>query len=141
MIKENKELFLKYIFVLLSNILIYIFINFYFKSSSYKELYMLFSTIIIDMIIYYNKETKKFIWYYDFIINFVIGIILMIFIKDNLYYATVLFSLVLSNNIIFIKSRLNTNFFKRSLQYILMFINTLIIVFINLCIYYLIYYF
>lgn len=138
MIKKNKELLLKYLFILISNIIIFIFINYYFKSSSYKELYMLFATIIMDMIIYYYKGIKKFIWYYDFLINFIIGIILLLFIKNNLYYATVLFSLVLSNNIIFIRSRLNTNFFKRSLQYILMFINTLISVFINLCMFYLI---
>ena len=68
----------------------------------------------------------------DLLVNFIVGLILMIFIKEDLSYGIVIFSIFLGNNIVFTKSRLSKNFWLRSLQYILSFIFTVLIMFINL---------
>ena len=131
-IKNNKLLLLKYLFIIIINFLVYIFVNFYFNSSSYKEIIMLFSVIILDTIIYYYKEKTIFIWYYDYVVNSIVGLILMCFFRNAIDYGTVLFSIFLSNNIIFIRSRLSDKFLLKNLQYILMLINSILNLFISL---------
>ena len=134
-IKENKLLLLKYLFIIIINFLVYIFINFYFNSSMYKEIYMLFCVIVLDTIIYYYKEKTKFIWYFDYIVNLVVGFILLCFFKDIINYGTVLFSIILSNNIVFMRSRLSDKFLKKTFQYFFMFFSSILSLFISLCIF------
>ena len=137
-IKENKELLLKYLLVIITNIIISIMCNFYFKNTEYRYLIMLGLAVIIDFIIYYYKGTKVFNTYLDFITNFIIGLILIIFCKYQLDYASICFSLIFANNIIFMRSRYSDKFFKRSLQYLLILIFSIISLFINTLIFVLI---
>ena len=134
-IKENKLLLTKYLFILISNILMVIICNFYFKDSLYKDIILLFIIIILNMLIYYYKEKIKFRMHLDFITNIIIGILLMAIFKDPILYGSTLFSLVFSNNIIFNRSRLKESFFKKTLQYIIMIVLTLCSLFINLLIF------
>lgn len=134
-IKNNKELLIKYLFIIISNILIYIICNFYFKTSMYKDIITLLIVVIVDMIIYYYKGTRKFIYYLDLLTNFIIGLILMLFIKDSLSYSNALFSLFFANNIIFMRSRFSDKFLKKTLQYLMIFIYTILTMFVNLLIY------
>lgn len=128
--KDNKQLILKYIYIFIMNILLFILCSFYFKSSQYKYLIMLLLNIISNMFIYYYKGTLKFKIYLDFILNILLSLILIIFINNSLDYCSVVFSLLFSNNIIFIRSRLSDNFIKRSIQYLMMFISSLLVLFI-----------
>ena len=47
---NNKVLYLKYLFILISNILVYILCNFYFDT--YKYILMILITVVVDMFIY-----------------------------------------------------------------------------------------
>lgn len=134
-IRENKLLLIKYLFILITNILMVIICNFYFKESIYKDIILLFIIIVLDMLVYYYKEKIEFKIYLDFITNILVGILLLPFFNDAILYGSTLFSLVLSNNIIFNRSRLNDKFLKKTLQYIIMFLLTLCSVFINLLLY------
>ena len=138
-IKTNKDLLMKYLYIIISNILIVILCNFYFKNSEYKDIFIMFIAIIFDMIIYYYKGIKSFKILLDSLVNFIIGLILMFFYKDIISFGIVLFSLFFSNNLVFIRSRLKEKFWKNTLEYILVFIINIIIIFINMCLYSILY--
>lgn len=135
-IKENKELLLKYLLIIITNIIIYILCSFYFKTSTYKNIIMLLIVVILDMIIYHYKGTNKFNIYLDLITNILIGLILLILERNMLNYSNVLVSLFIANNIVFTRSRISEKFLKKTLQYIMILINTIICMFINLLIFY-----
>lgn len=135
-IKENKELLLKYLFIIITNIILYIFCGFYLKNSMYKDIILLLFVVIIDMIIYYYKGKLKFNLYLDLLCNIVIGFILFIFENNMLSYSKILVSLFIANNIIFTRSRLSDKFWIKGLQYILIIVNTIICMFINLMVFY-----
>ena len=67
---NNKVLYLKYLFILISNILVYILCNFYFDT--YKYILMILITVAIDMFIYYYKKKSEFKFYLDIICNFMV---------------------------------------------------------------------
>ena len=92
-IKENKKLLLKYLFVIITNILLYIFCSFYLKNSTYKDIIMLLIVVIVDIVIYYYKGTKKFNLYLDLLCNIIVGFILLIFERNMLSYSKILVSL------------------------------------------------
>ena len=131
-IKDNKELLIKYLLVLISNIILFILCNFYFSNSKYMTLTLLFIIIILDMIIYYYRGNKTYKWYLDIICNIVVGIILMLFIKDRLEYSNILLSIFLANNIIFMRSRYSDKIYKICIQYLMIFGYTIICMFINI---------
>ena len=135
-IKENKELLIKYLFIIITNILLYILCGFYFKNSMYKDIILLLATVVIDMIIYHYKGIKKFNLYLDIVCNIIIGSILLFFERNMLNYSNILVSLFIANNIIFTRSRLSDNFWLKTLQYIMILISTIICMFINLFIFY-----
>ena len=128
-IKENKELLFKYFLVLISNILIYFICDFYFASNKY--IFMMVIAIIVDLIIYYYMGTKVFKYYLDFIVNFIVGCILIFLINDKIDYSSAVFSLVFANNIVFIRSRLSDKFIKESIQYLLMLIYSILCLFLT----------
>ena len=132
-IKENKELLFKYFLVLISNILIYFICDFYFASNKY--IFMMVIAIIVDLIIYYYMGTKVFKYYLDFIVNFIVGCILIFLINDKIDYSSAVFSLVFANNIVFIRSRLSDKFIKESIQYLLMLIYSILCLFLTTLIY------
>ena len=129
-LKDNKQLLLKYVYMFIMNILLFIICNFYFNSSQYKYLIMMLLNIISNMFIYYYKGTVKYKIYLDFILNITLSLILLLFINNTYDYCSVVFSLLFSNNIIFIRSRLSANFIKKSIQYLMMFIYSLLVLFI-----------
>ena len=133
-LKKNKLMFYKYMLVIIFNIIIYILTNFYFNSSDSGTIVMLIVVLIIDLFILNYKEKTIFKYYLDIICNILIGFILLIFINDFYYYSTILLSLYLSNNIVFMRSRISDKFLKRSLQYLLTFFITIFCMFINLLI-------
>ena len=135
-IKENKELLLKYLFIIITNIILYIFCGFYLKNSMYKDIILLLSIVVIDMIIYYYRGKLKFNLYLDLLFNIIVGFILLIFERNMLSYSKVLVSIYIANNIIFRRSRLSNKFWIKSLQYILIIVNTIINMFINLIFFY-----
>lgn len=135
-IKENKKLLLKYLFVIITNILLYIFCSFYLKNSTYKDIIMLLIVVVVDIIIYYYKGIEKFNLYLDLFCNIIVGFILLIFERNMLNYSKILVSLFIANNIVFTRSRLSNKFWMKTLQYIMILINTIICMFINLLIFY-----
>lgn len=136
-IKENKELLLKYLFIIITNIILYIFCGFYLENSMYKDIILLLVVVILDMIIYHYKGKLKFNLYLDLLCNIIVGFILLIFERNNmLSYSQILVSLFIANNIIFTRSRLSEKFWIKGLQYVLIIINTIICMFINLMIFY-----
>lgn len=134
-IKENKKLLLKYLLIVVSNIVLCILCSFYFKTSTYKNIIMLLLVIVLDMVIYYYKEKEKFNLYLDIVCNIIVGLILLIFERNMLSYSNILVSLFLANNIVFTRSRLSNKFFMKTLQYMMILINTIICMFINLLIF------
>lgn len=126
----NKLLLRKYLLILISNILIVIFSNFYLVSSEYKDLIELLVLIIISFLIYIYKEKLEYNYILDFLICFILGLIFM-FIKDKMIYVYTIFNVDLANNIFFMKSRLSDKFIKKSFQYALIFVITVLEVFIN----------
>lgn len=138
-IKENKEILLKYLYIIISNILLVILINFYLKNYVYKDIILLFITVIVDLIIYYYKGIKPFKIYLDIITNFIVGLILMLFIRNDLYYSYTLISIFLSNYIIFTRSRLKEKTLLKLGQYFSIIILMIINLFINLLIFNLVY--
>ena len=137
-INDNKIILKKYGYVMLFNILIYIIFNFYFKSSDTGFAIMLVIDFIINLFIYNYKDKIKYKYYLDIICNFIVGLILLLFIKNEYKYIIVIFSLFLSNNIVFMKSRLSDKLLLRSLQYMLIFLLTILCLLINLMLFYLI---
>lgn len=130
-LKDNKLLILKYLFIFISNILIYYFSSFYLKSINNKEIIMFFIIFIMDYIIYFYKSKTRFKYVYDIIINILLSLILIIFEKNTYLYGINLFSIVLANNIVFMISRYNENIYKRTLQYLWILIGSIIILIIG----------
>ena len=129
--KKNKVLLKKYLFIMLINIISFILCDFYFKSSDTGYVIMLVIVLFYNLFIYYYKEKVKFKYYLDLLCNLLVGCILYIFIKDINIYIIVTFSLFLSNNIVFMKSRISDKLLKRSLQYALIFLLTVLYTTIN----------
>lgn len=138
-IKENKELLLKYLLVIITNIILYIFCGFYFKKFIHKDILMLLAVVIMDMLIYHYRGKVKFNLYLDLVCNIIIGFILFIFEKNMNSYSQIIVSLFIANNIIFTRSRLSDKFLIKSLQYVSIILNTIISMFINLLLFYSIY--
>ena len=134
-IKDNKKLLIKYLILLILNVVVTILCNYYFKDVRYKDIILLFVVVICDLVIYYFKGIVKYIWYLDIICNFIVGLVCMIFIKDMYNYTSVLLSLFLANNIIFMRSRYSDKIYKKFIQYIKIFIYTILCMFINVGIY------
>ena len=134
-IKENKKLLIKYSLIIVSNILLVILNNFYLKNNNYKNMILLFIIVVSDLIICNYKEKVEFKWYLDLIFNFIIGLILMFITNNIIDYSIILLSLYLATNIIFVRSRYSDKFSKRILQYIMIFIYTILIMFINIFMY------
>ena len=134
-IKKNKKLICKYIYILISNILIYFFSNYYLRNINNKEIILLFIILIVDFIIYYYKDTVKFKYYLDFIHGLFITIILLFFIKNEYLFLINIFSINFSNNILFMRSRYNENIIKRTMQYIWILLSTLLLMLIGIVLY------
>lgn len=130
--KENKVLLEKYLLIIIFNIILYILNSFYLKNSDIGTIVMLILVFIFDMFIYYYKGTVTFKYYLDIICNILVGLLLTIIIDDYYIYSTNILSLFISNNIVFARSRLSNKFFKRSLQYMLIFLITILCMIINL---------
>ncbi len=130
---DNKVLYLKYLFILISNILVYILCNFYFDT--YKYIVMILITVGVDMFICYYKKKSEFKFYLDIICNFIVGLFLLVFIKNQYDYIGALFSLFLANNVVFMRSRINDKFLKKLLQYFLIFLYSVVCIFINVFIF------
>ena len=138
-INENKELLLKYLFIIITNIILYIFCGFYFKNFIYKDIMLLLCIVVIDMIIYYYRGKLKFNLHLDLLCNIIVGFILLIFERNMLSYSKVLVSIYIANNIIFTRSRLSDNFWIKGLQYGSILVNTIISMYINIMVFYIIF--
>lgn len=137
--KENKMLLKKYGLIVLFNILSYLLCNFYFNSSDTGYIIMLLVVFIFNLFVFNYKEKTKFNYYLDLLTNFLVGVILLLFIKNINLYIIVIFSLYLSNNIVFMKSRLSEKILLRSIEYALIFLLTLLSTIISSFIFYWIY--
>ena len=138
-VKNNINLFKKYGLIVISNIVIFILTNYYLKNFEFKYLVMILINTLIDLLIYYYKGKVIFNKYIDYIVNIIIGLIIIFFAKNIIEYDTILFSLLFSNNIVFIRSRLSEKFIVKSSQYLLMLFNTIVVMFIDGLIFNLIY--
>ena len=138
-IKENENLLKKYCLIIIFNIISYLLCNFYFKSSETGYVIMLLVVFIFNLFMLNYKEKTKFKYYLDLVSNLLVGIILLLFIKNINIYIIVTFTLYLSNNIVFMKSRLSEKILIRSIEYALIFLLTLFSTIISLQIFYLIY--
>jgi len=136
---DNKFLLKKYSLIILFNIIAYLLCDFYFNSSDIGYVIMLLIVFIFNFFILHYKEKIKYEYYLYLLYNFLIGIILLLFIKDINIYIIVTFSLYLSNNIVFMKSRLSEKILIRSIEYALIFLLTLLSTIITFYIFYLIY--
>lgn len=138
-IKENKDLLKKYITILIFNLIAYIICNFYFNSSDTGYIVMLLVVFLFNLIVYTYNDKVIFKYHLDLLLNFLVGFILLLFVKNINIYVIVIFSLFLGNNIVFMKSRISDKFLLRSIQYALIFLLTLLSTSINLILFYLIY--
>ena len=136
---ENKMLLKKYGLIILFNILAYLLCNFYFNSSDTGYIIMLLVVLIFNLFVFNYKEKTKYKYYLDLLCNFLVGVILLLFIKNTNLYIIVTFSLYLSNNIVFMKSRLSEKIILRSIEYALIFLLTLLSTIISSFIFYWIY--
>jgi len=139
-INDNKSLLIKYGLIIIFDIIIYILCNYYFKSSDTGYVIMLFVVFIFNLFIYNYKGQVLFKYHLDIICNLIVGIIFLLFIKNNYSYIVVTFSLFLSNNIVFMKSRISDKILLRSIQYALIFLFTLLSTVISLILFYVIHY-
>lgn len=134
-IKENKELLLKYLMIIISNIVLYILTSFYFRNYEYGSIIMFVLIVIDDYIIYNYKGTKKFKIYLDILCCFIVGLIMLFFKNDALLYSYYLFNLFFANNIVFMQSRKSEKIFNRGLQYISILLLTILCMVLNIVIY------
>ena len=74
------------------------------------------------------------------IIGFILGLIMLLFEKDPLSYAYVIFNFFFANNIVFMISRKSKNVLKRGVQYVLVMFFTLLYMILNLMVLYFILY-
>ena len=133
-LKDNKVLLLKYLGVIVSNILIYILINFYCKNIENNFLIMCVVAIGVNIFIFYYKEKVICKYYLDLLCCVVSGFILYFFIKDDLMYSTILFTLFFANNVIFMKNRKEGKALSRMFSYLLVLVITILAMFVNLAI-------
>jgi len=138
-IKENENLLKKYCLIIIFNIISYLLCNFYFKSSETGYVIMLLVVFIFNLFMLNYKEKTKFKYYLDLVSNLLVGIILLLFIKNINIYIIVTFTLYLSNNIVFMKSRLSEKILIRSIEYALIFLLTLFSTIISVMLFYIIY--
>lgn len=131
-IKNNKDLLIKYLSVIVSNILIYILISFYFRSMEHNFLIMCILSIVANTIIFNYKEKVKTNYWLDLLCCIVVGIVLNILIDSDLMYSTILFTMFFSNNVVFMRSRLEDKFIKRMIQYLMILFITILAMFISL---------
>lgn len=132
----NKDLILQYLYIVISNLLLTICVNYYFKNFIYKDILLLVLVLIFDMIIYYYKGKNKFIFYLDLFVNIIIGLLILLFTNKLVDYSNILLSLFLANNIVYIRSRLSDSFIKMTLQYFMVLVYTVLGMFINIMIFY-----
>ena len=132
----NKDLILQYLYIVISNLLLTIFVNYYFKNFIYKDILLLVLVLIFDMIIYYYKGKNKFIFYLDLFVNIIIGLLILLFTNKLVDYSNMLLSLFLANNIVYVRSRLSDSFIKMTLQYFMVLVYTVLGMFINIMIFY-----
>ena len=133
-IKENKVLLLKYLGVILSNLLIYILINFYFKNMEYNFLIMCVVAICVDIFIFYYKEKVISKYYLDLVCCIISGFLLNFLIKDDVIFSTIMFSFFFANNVIFMKNKKDSKFIGKMLKYLLVLVITVIAMFVDLAI-------
>ena len=131
-LKDNKVLLLKYLGVIVSNILIYILINFYCKNIENNFLIMCVVAIGFNIFIFYYKEKVICKYYLDLLCCVVSGFILNFFIKDDLIYSTILFTLFFANNVIFMKNRKEGKVLSKMFSYLLVLVITVVAMFFNL---------
>lgn len=132
----NKDLILQYLYIVISNLLLTICVNYYFKNFIYKDILLLVLVLIFDMIIYYYKGKNKFIFYLDLFVNIIIGLLILLFTNKLVDYSNILLSLFLANNIVYVRSRLSDSFIKMTLQYFMVLVYTVLGMFINIMIFY-----
>lgn len=132
----NKDLILQYLYIVISNLLLTIFVNYYFKNFIYKDILLLVLVLIFDVIIYYYKGKNKFIFYLDLFVNIIIGLLILLFTSKLVDYSNMLLSLFLANNIVYVRSRLSDSFIKMTLQYFMVLVYTVLGMFINIMIFY-----
>ena len=131
-LKDNKVLLLKYLGVIVSNILIYILVSFYFKSVENNFLIICVFAIGFNIFIFYYKEKVICKYYLDLLCCVVSGFILNFFIKDDLIYSTILFTLFFANNVIFMKNRKEGKVLSKMFSYLLVLVITVVAMFFNL---------
>ena len=134
-INNNKELIKKYILIILANIIIYILGNFYFKNLEYKDILIFLLILIVSTVIYFYKGTKIFKYELDIISNLITGLLLLPFIKKDIDYSTILFTIFFANNIVYMKSRASEKLLRRSFQYLSILLITVISMIINIAIF------
>jgi len=115
-LKKNKKMLLKYLAIIVTNILTYIFVNFYFRNYEHNYLIMFVLIAIFGELINIYKGKVKFEWPYDLMTCVIIGIILSFFIKKDLTYATIILALFIPNNFVFYRSRKTEKILKNLLQ-------------------------
>ena len=133
-IKNNKIILLKYLYIIISNILIYILTSYYLRNIENNFLVTFFIVIISNIIILNYKQKIKCIYYLDFISCVIIGIILNFFIKTDLTYSTIIFTIFFANTISFNRTRNEEKILKKLLQYLLVILTTIFSMFISLAI-------
>ena len=131
-LKDNKVLLLKYLGVIVSNILIYILVSFYCKNIENNFLIMCVVAIGFNIFIFYYKEKVICKYYLDLLCCVVSGFILNFFIKDDLIYSTILFTLFFANNVIFMKNRKEGKVLSKMFSYLLVLVITVVAMFFNL---------
>lgn len=135
-INENKNLILQYLYIIISNILVTILVNYYFKNFIYKDILLLALVLIIDMVIYYYKGKNRFVFYLDLLVNIFVGLLILVSTNKLIDYSTMLLSLFLANNIVYVRSRLSDSFIKMTLQYFMVLAYTILGMLLNIIIFY-----
>lgn len=135
-INENKNLILQYLYIIISNILLTILVNYYFKNFIYKDILLLGLVLIFDMVIYYYKGKNRFVFYLDFLVNIFVGLLILVSTNKLIDYSTILLSLFLANNIVYVRSRLSDSFIKMTLQYFMVLVYTILGMLLNIIIFY-----
>ena len=135
-INENKNLILQYLYIIISNILVTILVNYYFKNFIYKDILLLGLVLIFDMVIYYYKGKNRFVFYLDLLVNIFVGLLILVSTNKLIDYSTILLSLFLANNIVYVRSRLSDSFIKMTLQYFMVLAYTILGMLLNIIIFY-----
>ena len=131
-LKENKSLLLKYLLIIISNILVYILSSYYFRNFEFGSIIMFILVVIVDMLIYHYKGKKVFKVYLDILCCFIIGLLMFFLLYNVIIYSYFLFNLFFANNIVFMYSRKSEKIFIKALQYISVMLITLLCMFLNI---------